>query len=79
MQKYTFAEIILISKWFSEKSKNKKSKNNFARVKSSAFSSPGITATKIWFFEKPKTKPVLVYLRQLKQLYSQSRIKASGF
>jgi len=21
---------------------------------------PGITATKIWFFEKPKTKPVLV-------------------
>jgi hypothetical protein len=22
---------------------------------------PGITATKIWFFEKPKTKPVLVY------------------
>jgi hypothetical protein len=29
--KYTFAEIILISKWFSEKSKN-----NFARVKSTA-------------------------------------------
>jgi hypothetical protein len=23
---------------------------------------PGITATKIWFFGKPKTKPVLVYL-----------------
>ena len=22
---------------------------------------PSITATKIWFFEKPKTKPVLVY------------------
>jgi hypothetical protein len=22
---------------------------------------PGITAAKIWFFEKPKTKPVLVY------------------
>ncbi len=49
----------------------KKSKNNFARVKSSApfvrgkssaFSSPGITTTKIWFSEKPKTKPVLVYL-----------------
>ena len=33
----------------------------FVRGKSSAFSSPGITATKIWFFEKPKTKPVLVY------------------
>jgi hypothetical protein len=23
-------------------------------------SCPGITATKLWFFEKPKTKPVLV-------------------
>ncbi len=33
----------------------------FVRGKSSAFSSPGITATKIWFFEKPRTKPVLVY------------------
>jgi hypothetical protein len=49
-----------------------KSKNYFARVKSSApfvrgkssaFFSPGITATRIYFFEKPKTKPVLVYLQ----------------
>jgi hypothetical protein len=23
---------------------------------------PGITAARIWFFEKPKTKPILVYL-----------------
>jgi hypothetical protein len=38
------------------------SKNHFARVKSSAFFSPGITATKIWFFEKPKNKSVLVYI-----------------
>ena len=45
------------------------------RGKSSAFSSPGkvlgafcpgITATKIWFFEKPKIKPVLVYLHPCK-------------
>jgi hypothetical protein len=43
----------------------------FVRGKYSAFFSPGkvlgafcpgITATKIWFFEKPKTKSVLVYI-----------------
>ena len=37
----------------SQNSFRKKSKNYFARVMSSAFLSPGITATKLWFFEKP--------------------------
>ena len=40
-------KVILISKWFSA-------------IIQKQFC-PSITATKIWFFEKPKTKSVLVY------------------
>jgi len=48
---------ILISKLFSVKIQKQ-----FCPSKVLGAFCPGITATKIWFFEMPKTKPVLVYM-----------------
>ena len=50
-----------VNVYSSQNSFRRKPKNYLARVKSSEFFSPWITATKIYFFGKPKTKLVLVY------------------